>query len=298
MGNTTTLNEALRSPVDYSESVRLATPGANWKAPLSSFVRKRLLSSASFFVDNVAGSDSNPGTAGLPFGTLQFAWNFLSASIDANAHDITINCVASATPYLLDAENGWIGGNNVNIHGAGSGTTTIQDLAFGANSTFNLGAQINVDKFTLTESVSAFNCLMSALGTVNLSSRGGDVVIGSTVSQFQGVAAYNFGCEVALYDVKFNGFNGASATPLFAGFGGTLLIRGSSTLSVVGNPTLGIFAQATDLGELVANSSITGTAVCKRYESDNNAVIQTNGGGPNFFPGNVAGTTSNGGQYV
>ena len=62
MANTTTLNEVTRSPVDYTEYVRLATPGVNWKAQLSSFVR-RLLTSATAFYVSATGSDSNPGTS-------------------------------------------------------------------------------------------------------------------------------------------------------------------------------------------------------------------------------------------
>lgn len=41
MVDTTTLNENLRSPIDGSEFIRIATPGANWKitiAQLAAFI--------------------------------------------------------------------------------------------------------------------------------------------------------------------------------------------------------------------------------------------------------------------
>lgn len=36
------------------------------------------------------------------------------------------------------------------------------------------------------------------------------------------------------------------------------------------------------------------TVTAKRYEADNYGLISTNGGGANYFPGNVAGTAVTG----
>ena len=42
----------------------------------------------------------------------------------------------------------------------------------------------------------------------------------------------------------------------------------------------------------------TGTITGKRYSVASNGILSTNGGGPDFFPGTEAGTTSSGGQYT
>jgi hypothetical protein len=42
---------------------------------------------------------------------------------------------------------------------------------------------------------------------------------------------------------------------------------------------------------------MSGGATGKRYVAELNGVINTFGGGANYFPGNVAGTTATGGQY-
>jgi hypothetical protein len=54
------------------------------------------------------------------------------------------------------------------------------------------------------------------------------------------------------------------------------------------------------LGDLyaVGYSVAAGTATGTRYLSGSNSVINTNGGGANFFPGSGAGSTATGGQYL
>lgn len=64
MANKTTLDETLRSPVDGTEQVRLATSGANWRAPLSAIVGMM------YYVDGSAGNDSNSGALSAPWKTI------------------------------------------------------------------------------------------------------------------------------------------------------------------------------------------------------------------------------------
>jgi hypothetical protein len=48
----------------------------------------------------------------------------------------------------------------------------------------------------------------------------------------------------------------------------------------------------------INGNTYSGAATGKRYAVATNAVLNTNGGGANYFPGDVAGTTATGGQYV
>ncbi|WP_205717116.1 hypothetical protein [Afipia massiliensis] len=61
----------------------------------------------------------------------------------------------------------------------------------------------------------------------------------------------------------------------------------------------GGFAFADRLG-FITNTNVTysGSATGARYTANSNAVINTNGGGANFFPGSVAGSAATGGQYL
>jgi hypothetical protein len=81
-------------------------------------------------------------------------------------------------------------------------------------------------------------------------------------------------------------------SPLAANFP-SLVILGPVTFSQA-------FITASTLGVAqMAYASITGAAnvTGPRYLSALNGVVDSNGGGPNYFPGSVAGTTVTGGQY-
>ena len=74
-------------------------------------------------------------------------------------------------------------------------------------------------------------------------------------------------------------------------FGGTIPVTGSPAFSWT-------FASASSLGYLQAQGvAFSGAATGRRYSSSTGAVIQTGGGGANFFPGDVAGTATTG-QYL
>lgn len=49
----------------------------------------------------------------------------------------------------------------------------------------------------------------------------------------------------------------------------------------------------TNFGDCTFTNAATG----KRYRAEENGIVSTLGGGANFLPGNVAGTTASGGKY-
>lgn len=69
--------------------------------------------------------------------------------------------------------------------------------------------------------------------------------------------------------------------------------------SVIGTPAYDVaFAVAERTGSIMFLSQPTGSATGKRFDVKTNGVIDTRGGGPNYLPGDVAGTTATGGQYA
>lgn len=129
------------------------------KLSLSSVTRTFLTANANYYVDNTTGSDSNPGTIGSPFQTLQYAWDHLSTTLDLQSYTLTINVAASVTAYTLVMRTGFIGGTTVFITGAGSATTTINDLQIGVDGalasqvSFDQNAMIWVNGFSLNATV-------------------------------------------------------------------------------------------------------------------------------------------------
>lgn len=106
--------------------------------------------------------------------------------------------------------------------------------------------------------------------------------------------------------VQINGphtFSGDMSSAFVGNYGGQVSIANSASVSFsISTPiTVGTFANASTLGMVYMgppSPTFTGSAVTgKRYEANVNGIITTNGAGPNYFPGTVAGSTSTGGQY-
>lgn len=80
--------------------------------------------------------------------------------------------------------------------------------------------------------------------------------------------------------------------------GGTIAV-GSQTVTISGTLAFTAFAGA-QVG-LINAFSMTysgGTVTGIRYAAQLNGVINSFGGGPNYFPGNAAGTEVTGGRYA
>jgi hypothetical protein len=94
-----------------------------------------------------------------------------------------------------------------------------------------------------------------------------------------------------------NAITGSGVYGICAGPFGTIYVTGS-TLTVTGWAASTALWYA-DQGRIEAASvTFVGTATGTRYLAGYNSIINTSGGGANYFPGTVAGVTTTGGQYV
>lgn len=302
MPNTTTLNETTRSPIDGTEFVRLATPGANWKAKLSSFVRLQLTADANYYVDNTLGSDSNPGTLAQPFFTLQHAWDFLSGSLDLAQFNLTINCAASATNYTLTIQSSFIGGKNANILGAASGTTTLSDFF---SAVANLNPVLNISRFTMTGvpgsyaylNVSIGDCFLSA---INQTSDNDLVIHGQVIGPNNTLAAIRQDQVGSILNVGGNlTFTGTFVDVLVCSDGAQIFGNGV-TFTLSGTPTwTGSFLSVFNDGIWIDGASVySGAGTGKRFSVTTNAVIDAADSTGTLYPGNSAGTIASGGEYT
>lgn len=71
------------------------------------------------------------------------------------------------------------------------------------------------------------------------------------------------------------------------------------TVTITGTPAFNTaFALGSRIGTIDApGNTYSGPATGTRYTADLSAVLFTNGGGANYFPGNVAGSVATGAQY-
>ncbi|MFM0357950.1 hypothetical protein PQR12_31045 [Paraburkholderia nemoris] len=251
------------------------------------------------YVNASTGSDSlviNPvtqvasagtGNQASPFATIQHALNYLQ-NLDLFGQTAFI-AVADGT-YSAGATYQGLGGNSC----AGS-ISIIGDTANPGNVIVNGAFAANGSSTNLTVSGMTINGGVIAQngGILNI---GPSVVFGTNVAgahvqaQFEGTVNINTNYTVTgpatyHYLASLNGIiNNAAATAVT--FSGTL------PFTVVVQASQG--AQISVPGITYTGASVSGT----KYGANLNGVVYTGGGGANYFPGTVAGSTATGGQYA
>ena len=116
-------------------------------------------------------------------------------------------------------------------------------------------------------------------------------------------AAVSWRCEFpgSIIEVLNTNFSivGGAAQLIRALTGGIVSVV-TSTITVTGTPAFTTFAQAE--GGVISfyspTTTFSGSATGARYSATLNAVINTFGGGANYFPGNAGGATGTGGQHL
>lgn len=248
--------------------------------------RPRLSANRTYFV-RTDGSDSNTGLvndAGGAFATVQAAINAAYA-VDLNGFNVTIT-IGAGTFAGFSALDSFVGKGNVTVVGAGA--TTILS---GGNVVSVQKAQLILENFAVT-------------GTNGLS-----LATGASVS----ISGITFGTCTSIHIIVQTSarlvahgnytITGNALIHYFVSLGGVIQFN---TVTVTHHPAFSFttFISVSGLGACsMLNMTFTpsggaGSPAGTRYSVSQNAVVVTGGGGASYFPGNVAGTTATGGQYL
>jgi hypothetical protein len=248
------------------------------------------------------GSDSNPGTISAPFLTIQHAWNYLIGSIDANEFSITINVANGTYTTGLSASGKIVGGGagGVNVIGnPSSPSSVVINVTNAAGFIASDGSILFVSGFTIIASGSAGDFSNAGFGLL--------ANIGSVISFNQIV----FGaCGTAHICASAGGFistsqsgatysvSGNAPNHVFVEDGGVAAIV-DGTCTLISTPAFTTFAQSFYCSILqIYNMTFVGSATGIRYITVSNGVINTNGAGATYLPGNSGGSSLTGGQYT
>lgn len=262
--------------------------------------RVRLTSTLTVYV-RTDGNDNNDGsanTSGSAFATIQGALNRIRSLYDPVGNSVVIKLGVAGT------YNG-----NVSIPDMGS-PIVIE------------GDQANQDAYIITGT--------GAAGSALLSFSGGDVAIQGVAITNAGTIAHSLGAVIGARVIVSNTTFGSTAP--FSAFAhissslgasvlvnhgvriagdmsytflatsyGTITALPSVGVTYVGSRTMYAATAAAQTGSIVLSAGVGfggGSVAGNRYTVNLNGVINTNGAGPNIFPGSVAGSNSTGGQYV
>jgi hypothetical protein len=261
--------------------------------PANGGPRETLTANRTYYV-RTDGNDANDGlanSAGGAFLTLQKAVNTALNGIDLGGYDVVIQ-VGNGT-YTAGVSVGapWVGAGKVTLQGDTASPGNVVISTAGHCIALSDHAVLHLQGFKLTSSTA---------NTVNLVS--GAILYLDGKMEF-GAASAAFHLNVSRNSlVAVNAdysITGGSAAHWQLGSGSSLICIGR-TITLSGTPNFsGAFASGAALGVVSCPScTFSGAATGMRYSVQLNSVIYTNGGGANFLPGSVAGTTATGGQYA
>lgn len=215
------------------DKVSIATGDLRW-APLAGGggTSRTLLTNNTNFYVATTGSDSNPGTSGSPWLTLQHAYNVIAGTIDLAGFTATINVADGSYPAGLKATIPLIGGQ---LQITGNTTTptncNVASAVADAIGVFGEGCQISIAGFSLSTSGSGGNGLNA--------SNGGRIVVNGNMNyaaMTSGSAQIfaGFGGEIdvtANYSISAGGFTHASSQN-----NGIINLTGGITATLSGSP--------------------------------------------------------------
>lgn len=240
-------------------------PGSNPSAVLETLTANR-----NYYV-RTDGNDTNNGLSNTPggaFKTIAFAWNW-AAKIESSIY----------TVYIMIADGAYesfIYPNNIKRLVLIGNVASPQNVTVGTLLVGQSDVEISGIKF-----LAGLELRQYSVGYVHdcifnyISSRFWSNVYAETCSVYEGPNSY----------AAFT----ADQASMLEVYGMTLL--GNRTYSRA-------LAIADTGGTLKFDNAPSGVCTGRRYIAELNGIISTNGGGANFLPGTVAGTTATGGQYV
>ncbi|MGL5807320.1 MAG: DUF2793 domain-containing protein [Xenococcaceae cyanobacterium] len=255
--------------------------------------RETLTANRTYYV-STTGSDSNNGlTAGMPFLTIQKAIDVV-ASLDINIYDVTIQL----------ADGTYTGQVILKSLLSNGGTCTIVGNVSNRN-TVIITSNVQQSGTILVDNVNTiYKFLSLTLRNTALESQESRCIFVTNSTLLVGDIDYS---TCGTYHIVINkGGELRVVSPCFISSGAFMHAIGTgyynfifSNLTFVGSLSFNTFVASAVGGFFdFYGSTITGSFTGKRYDVSGNAVIRSNGGSVNYFPGSTAGSSTFGGQYL
>ena len=274
-----------------------------WSALLSiitTSIPQQAVPSATLWVrtdGNDATGDGSANIAAKAFATVQGALNYASTHFAfVAALTIRLGVVGTydvATSAIVPST---VGSLVIQCDAANQSGYVIRGPATSDNGVINaIGISVKVIGLTVVNTGTNSHALHASINgsiitqnvTTSFTNPGGTT--GSHYANSQnGSVAIGTGCIIA-----------SGAYRAFFGYGGSIALNDNLTVS--GNPTFTSAFIDVEVGGVFSRTegipTISGSAVGKRYSAVMNGIIDTRGGGANYFPGTIAGS-STGGVYA
>lgn len=256
-------------------------------------VRQLLLSIKTIYVSTTGSDSTGDGSISTPYATINKAFSVISQTLDTAGFAVTIQLFGGTYTDSVGVIPSWVGGGQIIISGneaLPSSVILTSSISTGVINVINPG-HVKVQYLKLQSTVG--NCLTTK-GSGSKLTVGAGVNFGTCAGiQMQADAQSTLNRENS-YTISGGALIHEAAT------GGVINTTSGITITGVGTIAYSVrYAQAVLLGVL-NNAGPTwsgGTFTGQKYFCGSGAVIFTNTGDINYFPGSTAGLTS-GGYYI
>jgi hypothetical protein len=278
----------------WYEGIKIAAASGKITFPVSGGPRELLGANRTYYV-RTDGSDANGGlgdSAGGAFLTIQKAVDTV-ATLDINGWMVTIQVRDGTYTGAVTLKNavGFAAAGNLVIQGNNATPDNVFVNVTGSVALLSSGLSVVWDVKDLKLASSSSHGLFATQGGVI---RYGNLNFGACGGAH--ILAGDGGRVTALSNYKISG----GATQHIRGSAGGVARCQLVTITLTGTPAFSsAFAQADFNGSVAGNAStFSGSATGPRYSATKNGVVDSNGGGASYFPGDTSGSTATGGEYT
>lgn len=276
----------------WYEGIKLDRNTGKVSFPVSGGPREILSADRIYYV-RTDGSDANSGlanTAGGAFLTMQKAIDVVFGTLDLYGYNVTIQLGDGTYSAGLSVSAPQVGKGTITVQGnnASPGNTIVSTTA--ADCVYvGKGAALLIKDMELRTTTSGFCLDADQGGFINFQ----NLRFGAAVWH---MVAKDGGHILATGDYAITGGGTGHHN---SQSGGTIRVA-SRTVTIGGTPAFSNTFASVSLGAtlLAFSNTYSGAATGKRYAIASNGQVFTNGAATTYLPGDTAGTTATGGQYV
>jgi hypothetical protein len=261
-------------------------------------VREQLAANRTYYV-RTDGSDGNNGLAnssGGAFLTIQKAID-TAAALDLSTYNVTIQVADGTYTGAVTVTGPWVGSGSVTLQGNTTtpGNAVITTAVAGAAALLvQSGGRLSVTGFKLVSSGTGATAGLKSSGSAILVTGAMDFGAANRQMQASASGGITFGAGIT-YNIS-----AGAGTHIFCSSSGNVAIEGCTVTTTGTVAFSSAFVTSSFLGVVFIDSNTyTGaSATGSRYSIIANGVVYTAGAATTYLPGNAAGSTASGGQYV